>query len=632
VTRVIGTAGHIDHGKTALVKALSGQDTDRLAAEKARGISIDLGFAHFTLPGGSDVAVIDVPGHERFIRNMVAGAHGIDLVLFVIAADDGVMPQSEEHFTIVCALGVRHAIFVVTKTDAVLPDRLAEVAAEIDLLTEGTRHAGAAVVPVSNVTGDGIDTLKAAIAKTLALAAPRHSDRPFRMPIDRVFSVQGRGVVVTGTALAGRVATDRDLACVPGGRTCRVRGVQKHGQSIATGQSGDRLAINIAGATTTDFHRGDVLCDASIARATTRFDAVISQSTGAAALKNGQRLRLHVGAAERLARLTILGGARTLVAGNSGLAQLDLRAPVHAMSGDLFVLRDEQGEHTLGGGRVLDPCAPRRARGDSARLIWLKSIVAGDLSNAARQLIDACGTVALRTGDLGFRLNLSPDACDKMIKGDQNLIAIDVSADAWVTTMHALQTLATDSTATLHRFHQNDPTLPGVGIDALQAIVAPRAEKTVFRTLMAQLTTEGRLQRDGNLLALPGHDAALKGALGARGDALLAMLERSPFAPLQPDPDDAAARRLIDALARQGKVLRLNGGLAFSAKAYADVDVCLEDFLTEHGEISVGAFRDLLGTTRKYALALLESFDRSGRTVRHGDVRKRGRPLNKPDA
>ncbi len=305
---IVGTAGHIDHGKTSLIKALTGQDTDRLKEEKERGISIDLGFAHLDLPDGTRAGIVDVPGHERFIRNMLAGAHGIDLVLFTVAADDGVMPQTEEHLDILHLLDVTRGIFVITKTDLASAARIAEVEEQIQILTSGTNLEGSPVVPFSFVTGEGLDRIRSLIADQLRSGVKHPPGGYFRLPVDRVFVLQGHGVVVTGTALAGEVRAGDRLRCQPGDRVYRVRSVQVHNDSVDVATWGQRIALNLSGAEKPHIERGDVMCDERMSLTSDRFDARLEVRPSAApGIKNHQRVRVHLGTAERMAKVIVLG-------------------------------------------------------------------------------------------------------------------------------------------------------------------------------------------------------------------------------------------------------------------------------------------------------------------------------------
>lgn len=625
---VIGTAGHIDHGKTSLVRRLTGQNTDGLKTEKERGISIDLGFAHFALPGGIPVGVVDVPGHERFIRNMVAGAHGLDLVLFVIAADDGIMPQTEEHFDILCSLGIKRAIFIITKVDMVPDGRFDDVAEEIAILVDGGRFEGVKILPVSNATGDGIDVLCLEMANALQGAARTASFGAFRMPVDRVFNVHGRGVVITGTQISGSIGVGDELAIVPGGERYRVRGLQSHGVDVERGQAGDRLAINLTGAEASGFHRGDVACDPLVAFGVHRLDAAISVAAHARHdLKNGQRLRLHVGTAERFVTVFLLGENMLLGRGGTGLAQLRLRDPVQVMVGDRFVLRDEQGEHTLGGGIVLDPDGPKIRREDLSRLEFLAAMQVGDLPHAIEHLLTGSPAVGLWVEKLRFRLNLTVQDFQTAVNANPSLVLLGKAPEVWVTCADNLDRLQQSINAALVTHHAANPTSDGPGAEALQFQSAPKVDLRLFRLALDRFVAARGLTRIEGAFALPSHRAGLTAAQQDKADTLLAEIEAVPFSPPLWDTGNADEKAIIGHLVQRGILVRVAPGLAFGRSAYISADQSLETHLLANGDITAAQFRDLLGTSRKYALALLESFDRKGRTIRVGDLRKRGKPL-----
>ncbi|MFT4961155.1 MAG: selenocysteine-specific elongation factor [Paracoccaceae bacterium] len=623
---VIGTAGHIDHGKTLLVRWLTGQDTDRLKAEKQRGISIDLGFAHFTLPGDISVGVVDVPGHERFIRNMVAGAHGFDLVLFVIAADDGVMPQTEEHFDILCSLGIERAIFVITKVDMVADGRFDEVAEEIEILVDGSRFEGVKILPVSNATGDGIDVLCSELAQALQESPQAAATGKFRMPIDRVFNVHGRGVVITGTQIAGVIDVGDEVAIVPGGASYRVRGLQSHGVDVARGQAGDRLAINLTGAEMSGFHRGDVACDPAIAIGAHRLDVAISVAAHAAHdLKHGQRLRLHLGTAERAVTVFLLGEETVLQRGEDGLAQLRLRDPVQVMAHDRFVLRDEQAEHTLGGGVVLDPDGPKIRRDDPHRLGFLTALQVKDMPRALERLLDGVG--GLLAGVLQVRLNLTPQDFQGFVKANPSLVLLGKDADVWITSLANLERLQQGINRVLADYHASNPTSDGPGGETLHHQSVAKIDLRLFRLVLDHTVKARLLTRLEGSFALPSHRAGLTPSQEEKAAIMLAAIEAEPFSPPGWDVKNPDEKAIIAYLEQRGKLVRVAPGLAFAKSAYETADQRLEVHLLEIGDITPAQFRDLLGNTRKYALALLETFDRKGRTIRNGDVRKRGKPL-----
>ena len=363
---IIGTAGHIDHGKTSFIKALTGTDTDRLKEEKERGISIDLGFAHLDLPDGTSAGIVDVPGHERFIKNMLAGAHGIDLVLFTVAADDGVMPQTEEHLDIVHLLGVKMAIFVITKADLVPPARIADVEEEIDIITLGTTLENSPKLAVSSVTGQGLEELKQLISQTLKSATQAAPSGYFRLPVDRAFVLQGHGVVVTGTGLSGEIKVGEQVRCLPGDHLFRVRSLQVHGQAVERAGWGQRVAMNLTGPERASIERGQVICHEKLSLTSDRFDAYLEVRPAAAkGIKNHQRLRIHMGAAERLGKIVLLGDKQKAEPKQSVYCQITLAEPLLVLRGDHFVARDETAQRTLGGGMVIHPWSKRHKRGDA---------------------------------------------------------------------------------------------------------------------------------------------------------------------------------------------------------------------------------------------------------------------------
>ncbi len=366
---IIGTAGHIDHGKTSLIKALTGTDTDRLKEEKERGISIDLGFAHLDLPDGTSAGVVDVPGHERFIKNMLAGAHGIDLVLFTVAADDGVMPQTEEHLDIVHLLGIKMAIFVITKAD-LAPARIADVEEEIDILTFGTLLENSPKIAVSSVTGQGLDELKHLISTTLKSANHAAPSGYFRLPVDRAFVLQGHGVVVTGTSLAGEIKVGEQVRCLPGDNLFRVRSLQVHGQSVERAGWGQRVAMNLTGPERASIERGQVICHEKLALTSERFDAFLEVRPAAAkGIKNHQRLRIHMGAAERLGKIVLLGDKAKAEPKESVYCQITLEEPLLVLRGDRF-RRPRRNRPAHSRRRHGDPPLVRNGTNAAKRTCW----------------------------------------------------------------------------------------------------------------------------------------------------------------------------------------------------------------------------------------------------------------------
>ncbi|MGH8009148.1 MAG: selenocysteine-specific translation elongation factor, partial [Candidatus Binatia bacterium] len=421
---IIGTAGHIDHGKTSLIKALTGQETDRLKEEQERGISIDLGFAYLDLPNGERAGIVDVPGHERFIRNMLAGAHGIDLVLFTVAADDGVMPQSEEHLDILHLLGITKGIFALTKADLVEPARLAEVQEEIEILVLDTTLEGAPIIPLSSVTGLGLDRLREEIAVQL-----HGYERPslpgyFRLPVDRAFVMKGHGVVVTGTAIAGAISEGETVRMLPGGEETRVRSIQVHGQSVPAAKWGQRVALNLAGLEKSDVTRGHSICHPKVTLTTQRFDAFVEIRPGARReIENHEQVRVHIGTAEVMGKIIILNNSREVLPPRStAYCQIVLEEPVVALRGDRFILRGQTAQGTLGGGEVVNPFAQRHRRAEeglSERLAYLRS---ADLLRACRAYLEAHSDFASPLEEIYQGVNGREDEIAALLMQDAEIL------------------------------------------------------------------------------------------------------------------------------------------------------------------------------------------------------------------
>ncbi len=627
---IVGTAGHIDHGKTSLVKVLTGQDTDRLKEEKERGISIDLGFAHLDLPDGTQAGVIDVPGHERFVRNMLAGAHGIDFVLFTVAADDGVMPQTEEHFDIVRLLGVTQGLFVITKADLATPARIREVEEEIEMLASGTPFEGAPMLPFSAVTREGLPALQAAIVAGLARCAKTEPEAYFRMPVDRAFTLQGHGLVVTGTAHTGKVKVGEHLICLPGGERFRVRSIQVHGQTLENAGWGQRVALNLVGSEAASVKRGQVVCHEKLARTSQRFDAHVEiPRAGARGLRSHQRVRVHLGTAEITAKLVFLQGKDKVESNQSAYCQITLDEPALVMRGDRFILRDEVARRTLGGGIVLHPWATRHRQREEGGLAKLETLRGGDFQALVDLLLtesespslpldSICQFFNLTANDAAVRLSKIKSAQKLNLEGEQ----LFVSQLRW-------QSLGEAAIRLVGQFHKAQPLGAGMDLEDLRAKLRAGLTPAVYRYLIDQRVAAKVLAREGNLVRLPGHSVNVGGAEKALMDKVLGILAADEMAP----PDLAAIEKLTEApkprliealklLERQGDVVRVGSELCFKASAVDKVRAALREYLIQHSTITAAGFRDLIGSTRKYVIPFLEYFDRTGFTIRVGDNRK----------
>jgi selenocysteine-specific elongation factor len=627
---IIGTAGHIDHGKTSLIKALTGQDTDRLKEEKERGISIDLGFAHLTLPDGTEFGVVDVPGHERFIKNMLAGAHGIDLVLFTVAADDGVMPQTEEHLDIVHLLGVKMAIFVITKADLVPAARIAEVEEEIDILTLGTALENSPRVAVSSVTGQGIDELKSRIAAVLKSGNKAAPSGYFRLPVDRAFVLQGHGVVVTGTALSGAVKVGEQVRCLPGDHLFRIRSLQVHGHGVDSAGWGQRVAMNLTGPERASIERGHVICHEKISFTTERFDAFLEVRPAAAkGIKNHQRVRIHMGAAERLGKIVLLGAKERAEPKESAYCQITLDEPLLVLRGDHFIVRDETARRTLAGGIAIQPWAQRHKRGEKNLAEKLVALHKGDTAQLIETFLNESESFALPLGPIHQFLNVHEDEARKETDKIKTLRALSAEGEKLYTTEPKWQRVKDTLLATLKAFHAGHPLVPGMDMEEVRGKLPYDLSLKIFRVVIDTLAAEQAIAKEENLLRLASHRVQLGGQEKTLMERIKKILGEQPLAP--PDVKDiekqlglnrAKLTEVIRLLERDGSVVRITTDMYFLASSIDQLRTTLRKFLTEKGEMTAASFRDLIGSTRKYTIPLLEYFDRDGLTIRIGDVRR----------
>lgn len=634
---IIGTAGHIDHGKTSLVKALTGTDTDRLKEEKERGISIDLGFASLALPDGTQAGVVDVPGHERFIKNMLAGAHGIDLVLFTIAADDGVMPQTEEHLDIVHLLGIRRAVFVVTKADLVRDDRITEVAEEIRLLAAGTALEGSPIVPFALPRLEGLDQVRAAIVDALRDAGKTPPSGRFRLPVDRAFVSAGHGLIVTGTAISGEVRIGDRVRCLPSGELLRVRGVQVHGAPVDSGSWGQRVALNLSGSVHVPVARGHVIGDEAITLTCDRFDAAIEvRSTVGRALKDHQRVRVHIGTAELMGKVILFAsrqepGARTVVPGGRAFCQVVLSRPAAAMRGDRFVLRDETAQRTIGGGTVLRPAAPRRSRTDPRLLDRLETLAHGEAGPLIATLIEDSGEFALPLPALAELLNEADERIRSRADAAAELHRFVLDGDVYYSTAKACAVAGADVVGAIRAWHAARPLSPGLDIEEARSALEPKPSARILRQLIDELERQGAIAREGSVLRLPSHRVQVTGEDRAIVDRISSALLGSPLAP--PDVqqlsealgvDRAKLLLLLKTMEQQQQVVAIAPDLYLDAGA---VRRLRDELARDPGAaLTPAAFRDRYKTSRKYSIPLLEYFDRTGLTVRIGDVRRLRQP------
>lgn len=623
---IIGTAGHIDHGKTALIQALTGVAGDRRREEQARGITIDLGYVYADLGDGGLTGFIDVPGHERFVHNMLAGASGLDLALLVVAADDGVMPQTREHLAILELLGIPRLLVALTKADRVDAERLAEVGQEVSALLAAGPFAGAPLYPVASPSGVGIPALRAALLAALDQVRQRNVRGGFRLAVDRVFSVAGAGVVVTGTAFAGQVAVGDELILTPRGQRLRVRGLHAQNRAAETAQAGQRVSLNLAGErlSTDSLARGDWLVAEALHAPTTRIDVELRLLPGEARnLTHWTPVHVHLGAQDLTGRVALLEGD-SLAPGATALAQLVLNAPLHGVHGDRLVLRDQSAQRTLGGARLLDPFAPARHRRTPQRLAQLQALRQGGLEEALPELL------AQAAGGLDPRLlarQFNRPEGDWQLPADT--LRVDTRVGPRLFAAALWQAALERLSAVLATFHQEQPDELGPDRDRLRRIAAPELERPVYLALLETALAEGHLQSSGSWLHLPDHRVRLTEAEEGLKARLWPLLEAQRFDPPwtrdlakslgQPE---AEVRLLLRKLARLGELTQVVKDLFYpqaSLEAAASEALRLE---REAGIIRAAAFRDALGIGRKRSIQILECLDRIGFTRRFGDERR----------
>ena len=623
---IVATAGHIDHGKTLLVKTLTGVDTDRLPEEKARGISIDLGFAYWPLEGGAVIGFVDVPGHERFIRNMLAGVCGIDYALLVVAADDGVMPQTVEHLQILDLLGIRRGMAAITKADRVAPERVEAVREEVAALLAPTRLAGVPALAVSAVTGAGIEELR----RQIAAAAQQHAARSaegqhFRFAIDRAFTISGSGTVVTGTVFNGAVAVGDRLVISPRGAQVRVRGVQMRGKPAERAQAGQRCALNLTGADLESVARGDWALHEAIHAPTQRVETRLTVlASEAEPLEHWTPVHAHLATADITARIAIAGGG-SIAPGASGLAQLVLDKPIGALNGDRFIIRDQSARRTLGGGMVVDPYARSARRASAARLAELAALEQGSPDATLASLLkDAAGGVDLTRFEQVF--GLKPERAAALYEA-AGVAALGKERRTAITRARR-DALREQALAAVGDFHRANPQAVGMDAAALQKKLAPALPTEAFQALMRELADERKLEISGNGLRVPGHDATSNPEDQRMWQIVLPALQAAGFAP-PPVPELATMLKLKEATlkdflhrkSRTGEVLRVPPDRFYPRATLATL-AATAHALARAAPFTAAQFRDATGIGRGLAIEILETLDTLGITQRVGDTRK----------
>jgi selenocysteine-specific elongation factor len=624
---VVGTAGHIDHGKTSLVKALTGTDTDRLPEEKARGITIDLGFAFLEEPDGLTIEIVDVPGHERFVKNMLAGVGGIDLAMLVVAADEGVMPQTREHFGICSLLRIRGGLVVLTKTDLVDPDWLELVREDVAGLIRGTFLQGCPIVGVSAKTGNGIPELHRVLRELAASVSARETDHLARLPIDRVFTIKGFGTVVTGTLMAGRLRVDDRVEIFPTRVQAKIRGLQTHGRSVNQATAGQRTAVNLQGVERVAVERGNVVGLAGTLVPSELVDATLELLPDAPRpLKSRDRVRLHAGTSEIMARVLLLD-SQELAPGGSALARVRLEGPLVALPGDRFVIRSYSPMITIGGGTLLDISPPRFKHRGTA-LVGHLTVLAGDSSEAVvEEHVRHAGGTGVRAAPLCGRVPFGPERLRGLLDSLQKqgrIVAVDRD---WFVHAESLARLSELTVTALRQFHRAAPLRPGMPREELRGR-AGAADERVFSHLLTVLETDGTVRTERDKVRLTTHEVRLSPEQQKAVDRLEREFLTAAAAP--PSPEEALARagqsgdeehELFQVLIEGRKLVRVKESLYFHAQALDAIQDKLVTMLRERKEIGPSDVKDLLGISRKYAIPLLEFFDARRVTARVGERR-----------
>ncbi len=633
---IVGTAGHIDHGKTSLVRALTGVETDRLPEEKQRGITIDLGFAELALEKDVRVGFVDVPGHERFVKNMLAGAHGLDAVALVVAADEGVMPQTREHFDIVRLLDIKFGLVVLTKTDMVDGELLALVQTEVEELVAGSFLENATVISTSARTGAGLEELKDALREIACDMPARASQTVARLPVDRAFTMRGFGAVVTGTLVADEIMEGSEMELLPAGLRVRVRGIQTHNRKVERAEAGQRAAVNLGGIEASQIERGMVLAAPMRLRPTQVFDARVEVLQDAPrALRSRQRVRVHTGAAEVLARIAVLDETGEIKPGEAGFAQIRLERPVAVILGDRFILRSYSPQRTIAGGQVLDSQAAKhrgRERVEACRALALLSEAKDDAARLGvyvERAAEAGIELANAAARTGWRDEVMRRAAEETVASGE---VIDVGGR--LIARASFERLVKRAVDLTFAFHKREPLARGIARETLREQAFAHIAPEIFRHVLTYAEQTGTLISDRDVVRARAHNLELTEADRALHDRLEKVYRDAGFeAPALGEAmaragvreqAQAHARKILQLLLNAGKLVRVRDDLFFHREAIDNLIVSLRAYAARHQperRIDVGSFKDLAGISRKYAIPLLEYFDRERVTRRDGDGR-----------
>ncbi|MFW5791999.1 MAG: selenocysteine-specific translation elongation factor [Desulfohalobiaceae bacterium] len=627
---IMGTAGHIDHGKTTLVKALTGIDCDRLKEEKKRGITIELGFAFLDMPSSRRIGVVDVPGHEKFVKNMVAGAAGIDFVLLVVSADEGVMPQTREHLEICSLLGIEQGIVALTKVDSVDPDLLDLAQEDVSEFLEGSFLEGAAIVPVSAHTGEGLDRLVSLLDEMAGTLVSQRSHDLFRLPVDRVFSLRGHGTVVTGTLISGQVQTGDQVMIYPGGRTSRVRSLQVHEEGMEKAQAGQRTALNLTGLEVGDLHRGDVLALPRSLFPTQVWDLELTAlSSMPKPLKHRKEVHFHHGAREVMARIYLLD-REVLKPGETGLAQVRFTSPMVAVYGDRCVLRSLSPLRTIAGGKVINPIG-RKVKRFSPQLERLERLAGGEERDRVVVQLELSGARGADPGELRIMTGLDGKQLDKLLQdlGSRQQVALYDREEKRYVSGSLLEGLKQGLVDHLAAYHAKHPLRPGLSRGEIQSDWGRTLPPKLIHHLLERCQREGLVAVEQDVVKLAEHTVSLGSDLAKLKQELLDIYQTAGIQP--PNLNEALtqlgvskneAGPVLRLLQESGSLVRVKDTLYFSPEALEELRSKVRDYFKTHDELTPADFKELTGLSRKYAIPLMEQLDKDKVTMRIGDVRK----------
>jgi selenocysteine-specific elongation factor len=627
---VLGTAGHVDHGKTALIKALTGTDTDRLKEEKERGITIELGFASLQLPSGQTLGIVDVPGHEKFIKHMVSGAAGIDLVMMIIAADEGIMPQTKEHLHICSLLGIRSGLVALTKIDMVENDWLELVKTEIEEFLKGTFLEGAPVVPVSALKQKNIKELTAALDTAVKNIPEKNDCGIFRLPVDRVFTMKGFGTVVTGTLISNSINVGEDVLILPEEISARIRGIQVHNQATPEATAGQRTAINLQGIEKDSLQRGDVLARPGTVVPTIRLDVFIEYlKNNAKSLKNRTLARLHTGASEIIARV-ILMEKDELAPGENGFAQLILGKKDVVVAGDRFVLRSYSPITTIGGGLIIDPLPPKHKRLNKKVIEELNTLLNGTLPKKIEVILERVGFAGTNLRHLVFRLGKNAKNIKEALQSilSQKSALITDKEETNIIAMSFYEKLAKNATEIISQYQKKNPLREGISKEELKASLGRDISPKLFFMLLQNLTASKTIEVDKETVRLFGHKVTLADDLNTIRQEVLKIYNDAGLTP--PSLKDvisgfqdkkAEAQNIIKLLLKESALIKINEELIFTRDALDNLRKNYKALLVKEGKATPVSFKELTGLSRKYIIPLMEYFDTNKLTVRVGDHR-----------